>query len=235
MRAKMKVKIALDVAMTLALLFLMGYQFWGQVAHEWAGAGIFVLFIAHHLLNTSWHKALFRGHYTPLRVFQLGIDALTLAAMLALMYSSIVISRQVFSFLDIEGGMALARKLHILGSHWGLVLMSLHLGLHWRMLLGLAAKRPAPAGNPRTRVAICFAVGLAIAAYGAYVFISRDFPTYLFLQSEFVFLDYEESRLLYYLDYLALMGLFIFIAHYAAEGLRRLGGKEKNMDKAQRD
>ncbi len=27
-------KILIDVLMTLALLFLMGYQFWGEVAHE---------------------------------------------------------------------------------------------------------------------------------------------------------------------------------------------------------
>ena len=45
---KKTAKIIVDIAMTLALLFLMGYQFWGDVAHEWAGAGMFVLFLAHH-------------------------------------------------------------------------------------------------------------------------------------------------------------------------------------------
>ena len=39
-----KLKGAVDVTMSVALLFLMGYQFWGDEAHEWAGAGIFVLF-----------------------------------------------------------------------------------------------------------------------------------------------------------------------------------------------
>jgi hypothetical protein len=28
-----------DAAMTLALLFLMGYQFWGEALHEWVGVG----------------------------------------------------------------------------------------------------------------------------------------------------------------------------------------------------
>ena len=51
MNAKAKLKIVLDVAMTLALLFLMGYPWWGDVAHEWAGAGMFTLFIAHHILR----------------------------------------------------------------------------------------------------------------------------------------------------------------------------------------
>ena len=50
MNAKAKLKIVLDVTMTLALLLLMGYPWWGDVAHEWAGAGMFALFIAIPLL-----------------------------------------------------------------------------------------------------------------------------------------------------------------------------------------
>ena len=45
----------------------------------------------------------------------------------------------------------------------------------------------------------------------------------MFLRSEFVFLDYEEPKLLFLLDYLALMGLCIFIAHYIAKLVRRAG------------
>ena len=45
------VKIVVDALMTLLLLFLMGYQLWGESAHEWVGAGMLVLFLAHHILN----------------------------------------------------------------------------------------------------------------------------------------------------------------------------------------
>ena len=138
MKPKAILKIVLDVLMTLALLFLMGYQLWGEAPHEWVGAGMFVLFILHHLLNGSWHKNLLRGKYTPMRVLMLGIDTLVLIAMLLQMYSGIVMSRHVFSFLGIGGGMMLTRRLHILGAYWGFALMSLHLGLHWRRLMGMA-------------------------------------------------------------------------------------------------
>ena len=70
-----------------ALLFLMGYQFWG--AHEWSGAGMIILFIAHQACNLNWYKNLFRGRYTPIRILQCGINVLSLAAMLALLYSGI--------------------------------------------------------------------------------------------------------------------------------------------------
>ncbi len=223
MSLKAKMKIGIDTGMTLALLFLMGYQFWGEIAHEWVGAGIFALFIAHHMLNAGWYRGLCKGRYTPYRVLQLVIDTLTLAAMLALMYSSIVMSRYVFAFLPITGGMAPARRLHILGSYWGMVLMSLHLGLHWSMFLGLARKHTSAATKPsKLRAGILFVMGLLIAAYGAVAFIKRGFPTYLLLQSEFVFLDYNELPILFYVDYLALMGLCIFLSHYLTKLLRKI-------------
>ena len=155
-----------------------------------------------------------------MRTVTLCVDILVLLAMLALMYSGIVMSRHVSAFLPIESGMALARKLHILGAYWGFILMSLHLGLHWNMLLGMLRKQiKLPVSQ--TRNTALFLVSAVIAAYGVYVFISRNFATYLFLQSEFVFLDYSEPKLLFYLDYLALMGLCVFIAHYASKLFRR--------------
>lgn len=219
-----KWKRAVDVLMTATLLFLMGYQFWGEKAHEWVGIGIFVLFAAHQILNWRWYKNLFSGKYSPVRIFQIGVDVLTSFSMVVLMYSSIVLSRYVFAFLPIESGLALARRLHILGSYWGFLLMSLHIGLHWNMILGIVKRKNTAV--PRSVRAVCFIFGLTIALYGAWVFVKRDFSTYLLLQSEFVFLDYEESKVLYYLDYLSLMGMCIFISHYIGKFLRLFKRKE---------
>lgn len=72
--------------------------------------------------------------------FQTVINLLALAAMLMQIYSGIIMSRHVFAFLPIQGGMALARRLHILCSYWGFLFMSLHLGLHWGMILNVTAK-----------------------------------------------------------------------------------------------
>ncbi len=127
--------------MTLALLVLMGYHLWGDVLHEWwVGAGMLLLFLAHHILNGHWYKALGKGKYSAMRIVTLCVDTLVLVAMLAQMYSGIVMSRYVFDFLPSGGGMALARRLHILGAYWGYILLSLHLGLHWNMILGLSRK-----------------------------------------------------------------------------------------------
>ena len=69
MAAKRRIKAALDALMTLGLLFQMGYQLYAETAHEWVGAGMFALFIAHHALNAGWYKAAFRGRYTHTACF----------------------------------------------------------------------------------------------------------------------------------------------------------------------
>lgn len=215
MKSVSAVKRIVDVLMTLLLLLLMGYQLWGDAAHEWAGAGMFVLFVVHHILNRKWYKNLTKGRFTPVRVFQTCIDMLLLAAMAVQMYSGIVMSRHVFAFLPIDGGMALARRLHILGAYWGFVLMSLHLGLHWNMVLGAVKKKTGA----------LFVPGLLMAAYGAYVFYARRLADYLFLRTEFVFLDYGEPVWSFYLDYICLMGLWVFLGHYLSRGFRKTAKK----------
>lgn len=225
MKPKAVIKLAVDVLMTLALLFLMGYHFWGEILHEWVGAGMFLLFIAHHILNGHWYKTLFKGKYNVLRILTLCTTSLVLVSMLAQMYSGILMSRYVFDFLPFNGGMSLARRLHILGAYWGFLLMSLHLGLHWNMILGMFRKAAGIKSKAKSRSIIAFVVGLVIAAYGLWAFIGRDFSTYLFLKSEFVFLDYSEAKILFYIDYLALMGLCIFIAHYSTKLIRKFKKK----------
>lgn len=160
--------------------------------------------------------------------FQTVINLLALAAMLMQIYSGIIMSRHVFAFLPIQGGMALARRLHILGSYWGFLFMSLHLGLHWSMILNVVAKikNRQGAGGMRTTV-VPFLAGLAVAAYGLVVFIKRDFLDYMLLQNEFVFMDYEESKFWFFMDYLALMGVCVFLAYYGAKLLKGIGHKRK--------
>lgn len=226
MKPKQIVKISVDAAMTLGMLFLMGYHLWGDTAHEWVGAGLFLLFILHHIFNWRWWTGLFRGRYTSVRILQATINLLTLAAMLGLMVSGVILSSKVFAFLQIRGRMAFARRLHMAASYWGFLLMTAHLGLHWGMLLGMVQKAGKTKLPGRPASYWLTLPGVLVAAYGAAAMVKRDLATYLFLRAEFVFLDFSESRLLFYLDYLAIMGTFIFLAHFAAKLLRKRKGRK---------
>ena len=171
MKPKMICKIVIDIVMTLLLLVLMARQATGDSAHEWLGAGMFVIWIAHHILNFHWHRQIGKGKYSPFRILQLGGNLLLCVAMLGTMVSGIILSREVFAFLPISGG-------------------------------------------------------LALAVYGLYAFVKNQFLSYMLLLSSFVFFDFERPLPLFFAEYLANMGLFIFLAHYGAKALQsRKSGK----------
>lgn len=215
---KGKLKIAVDALMILALLFLMGYQLWGDVAHEWAGAGMFLLFLLHHGLNAPWHES---RKYTPMRAAVLLVDLLLFLAMLGLMASGVLLSNHVFAFLPLQGGAGLARLMHLVCSHWLFVLTGFHLGMHWGMFLGLARKAFGRTQPSRLRRVLLNILGGGVALYGAAVFLRRGFPDVLFLRTHFAFLDFAEPPLLFYLDYLALLGTFVFLGCSGTKFLRR--------------
>lgn len=126
-----------------------------------------------------------------------------------------LLSNHVFTFLNIHGGLSFARLLHMASSYWGFVLMSLHLGLHWGMLFGMIRRAGKGRKEASGAVKIFLSIlGTVIAAYGLTVFIRRDLLTYMLIRTQFVFLDFNEPVPLFYIDYLAMMGTFIWIAYW---------------------
>ena len=120
-------------------------------------------------------------------------------------------------FLPISGGSSWARILHMISAYWGFVFLSLHLGLHWNIMIGMTKRVLKPS---LIRTWIVRAAGLAVAGYGIYAFIRREIGSYMFLRVHFVFFDFEEPLLFFLIDYIAAMGLFVFIGHYLSEILR---------------
>lgn len=222
MSTKNTVKRILDIVMTILLLFLMGYQFWGDKAHEWAGAGMFLCFILHHILNRNWYRSLTKGKYKVMRIFQTVINVLLFLSMLGLMVSGIILSRHVFAFLPIKGGTSFARKLHMLSAYWGFILMALHIGLHWRMFWNRIKKKIS---SPVVQNILIF-LGTCYSIYGAYAFGKRRLAEYMFMQTQFVFFDFSEPVILFYIDYLSIVALFILLTYVIGTILKK-GGKTK--------
>lgn len=220
MKPKMIIKIAIDIAMTIALLLLMTYELIGQAAHEWIGIGMFVLFVAHHVLNGKWSKNLLKGRYTSLRIMQTVLVVLVLFSMFGSMVSGVILSRHALSFLSISGGRAFARSLHMIAAYWGFVFMSLHLGFHWSMMMSMAGKFVG--GPSAIRKWVLRIAAVLIAGYGVYAFVKRDIGSYMLLKNQFVFFDFEEPLVLFVFDYITVMGLFVAIGHYLSEALKKL-------------
>ena len=211
MSKKMILKIAADILMTAALPLLMCYSLVGELAHEVIGIIMFVLFIAHHVLNFGWVKNLFKGKYTIQRIVNTLINAVIFICMLGLMYSGIVISKYVFTFLHL-GGASFARTAHMLCAYWGFVLMSLHLGMHIRIIIAAMRKATKRKESKTALIITNFIFGI-ISAMGIYFFIHLKLAEYLFLRSPFVFFDFSVPVIITILEYVTVMVLFAQIGY----------------------
>lgn len=214
MGKKNAVKIAIDSALTVLLPLLMAYTLVGEAAHEWLGLAMLLLFIAHHILNIRWIKGLCKGRYAAWRILNTGANLLLLIDFVFLSVSSVVLSYHVFAFLPISGGMEFARKAHMLASYWGFVLMSVHMGLHWSMVMGMLKKAvPARKTGDAMKWASRIAVWV-VSGYGIWAFVKREIGVYLLYRSHFVFFDFDESVWSFLADYIAVMLLFAAAGYY---------------------
>lgn len=230
MKTKAKIKWLTDLLMTILLLCLMAYQVTGDTLHEWIGVTTLVVFILHNVLNIKWYSALFKGKYTALRLVRTIVNLGVLASILCLGFSGIVMSRHVFAALPINGPMATARTMHLAASYWGFVLMSVHLGLHWSMVIGAIKSTMKRKDLPSLFRWCSRLFALLAAGYGLYCFHKANILSYMFLKNQFVFFDFEQPAYLVFAEYAAMMGFFVFAAYYIAKIIGWLEKKTKRKE-----
>ena len=209
---KKKIKISVDIIMTLLFFLLTAYHWTGDTIHEYLGFSLFVFFIAHHILNFNWYKNLFKGKYSFNRFLNTFINTMLFVCMLGLMISGIMFSRKVLFFLNLGGGGMFNRRLHMLSASWGFVFISAHIGMHWGMFTSMMKLKNIKAVILRILINI---LGILIALYGIFSFIKRRLYEKMFLLIDYAFFDYDEPIILFFLDYLAIMGAFVFITYYS--------------------
>ena len=200
-KTKLKLKPMVDILMTFALLLLMSYELLGSTAHEVVGVVMFVLFVVHHVLNINWAMHLAKGRQTPIRIFQNILVLLVLISFVGSIVSGVVVSRHLFTFLNIKSTY-MANRIHMLSAYWGFVFMSLHLGLHFNMIYLMIKKKKQL--SPKVK----------IFAYGIYAFFKRDIASYLFLKNQFFLLGDNEHLPLYLFDYMSIMFSFATLSHF---------------------
>lgn len=230
MKTKAKIKWLTDLLMTILLLCLMAYQVTGDTLHEWIGVTTLVVFILHNVLNIKWYSAIFKGKYTALRLVRTIVNLGVLASILCLGFSGIVMSRHVFAALPINGPMATARTMHLAASYWGFVLMSIHLGLHWSMVIGAIKSTMKRKELPSLFRWCSRLFALLVAGYGLYCFHKANILSYMFLKNQFVFFDFEQPAYLVFAEYAAMMGFFVFAAYYIAKIIGWLEKKTKRKE-----
>ena len=218
---KNKMRILIDLSMTVLLPLLMAYSLIGETFHELCGTILFVLFITHHILNRKWYGSIFKGKYTARRVFQTVLNFLVLIVMILQPLSGILMSKHLFPFLPSLPISAQARRIHMMLAYWGYVLLCVHAGTHLTVPFRKLVQKDRKAS------VVLRVILWVVSIYGCAAFIRRGFPRYMSGRTAFAFFDYGEPIVLFLLDHLAVMVLFMMTGYLLVSGLRRTGAERK--------
>lgn len=167
MKAGKAMRVALDVALTVMIVFEMLIQFTGEFLHEVVGFAFFATVVVHIALSAAWMKKTARnakaGKLTARRTALAVIGCLLAVAVIVLGVSSVAISGILSSagFVWPLGSYALWVNVHTVSSYALCGLVVIHLAMHWAFLAS-AFKVPY---NPARRRAISTGVN-AVAALG---------------------------------------------------------------------
>lgn len=225
------VRITVDAGMYILFLLLMGYHLFENLHHEILGAAVFILFFIHNGLNWRWYKNLFKGKYTLSRSLQAGCNLLLCTAMLCTIASALMLSRDVFYFLNFTNS-GLGRKLHMVATVWTFLLESLHLGFHWEAIQKSVTKKiTLPATLAIVTKWFFRAVLLAVCLYGISAFRSRNLCNEMFLLTEFKFMDFEEPPLRFFADHAAISILVVTAGFYLKKLAVSAGRGKSNQGK----
>jgi hypothetical protein len=205
-------KLVNDLVMTILMLVAMAYYITGNMVHEVVGVVVLSLFIIHNFLNRRWYKAIFRGKYNVRRVIQIGINLLFLVTITLMIISAVLISSDLFPFIPIDNDMTL-RQIHVQTAYWGFVIMAVHIGLSWEMIIGSVRRMTGITGASRIRTIMLRVLAVLIVAYGVQSSFEGDMGSKLLFYNPFGW-SYNNSTIRFLIDHLSIMGIYVSGTHY---------------------
>lgn len=213
-------RLLLDLVAISLLLVALAYDWLGNTAHEIIGTVMFLLLVSHNIFNRRWYGTVARRTRAPRTILTRTINLSLLGTMLALLLTSVLISREVFAFLPVTSTFT-ACQIHTAVGYLALLIAAIHLGLHWTMLMGFVRSRLGitSLGNPGTIALRTLAV--AIAAYGIHSLFALNVGAKLLMKPTMEFWDFEAATPAFFGHLIGIVGLLAVCSHNALNALRR--------------
>jgi hypothetical protein len=212
-------RLAFDLIAAGLLLFGLAYWWLGNTAHELAGTGMFLLVIVHNVINRRWYGRIPMERRQGRGLFNAGITFALGLAMLALLVTSVLISNTLSGFMSAYGGFTV-RQIHTLAAYWVLVILSIHLGLRWPMIMGVARTLSGISKPNGVRTLVLRAAAAAIAFHGVWSSFELGLGTKLAMQTTLDWGNFEESVLGFFIHCVAIIGLYITPTYYVVRWMQ---------------
>jgi hypothetical protein len=226
LNGKMVFKLVNDIVMTILMLFGLAYYITGTMFHEVIGVMVLILFIFHNFLNRRWYQALFKGNFNVRRILQIAINLLFLVTMFLMMISAVMISNHLFALIPINNDMIL-RQIHVQTAYWGFIIMAIHIGFSWGIVLHSVRRMTRITGISRTRTLALRILAVLIVVYGVHSSFKGEMGSKLFIYNPFGWFS-DDSTIRFLIEHLSIMGIYICGTHYTLKFIHK---KEKEQNK----
>lgn len=204
----------LNIAMTVLLLLMLDYRFTGNEFHEISGVVLALLFIFHNVLNQRWYVAFLKGRQSTRRVLMTLVNLLLVAAMVVVLVTGVLISATVFAPLGIRSSDLFMHDLHQGSAYVSFILVAIHLGMHWAMLMAKFKNWLHIDASSLGWVITSRIVAIFVIAYGVYASFTNDIGGKLLMQRVFVGWGETPSLWEFMVDYFAIGGCYVGITHF---------------------
>jgi Domain of unknown function (DUF4405) len=201
------------------MLIAMAYYITGNMVHEVVGVVVLLLFIVHNFLNRRWYRSIFKGKHNLRRILQIGINLLFFVVMVVMMMSAVLISSELFAFIPINNDMIL-RKIHVQTAYWGYIIMAVHIGFSWEIIINSVRRMTGITGTSRIRTITLRILALLIVAYGVQSSFEGEMGSKLFIYNPFGW-SYADSTFRFLIDHLSIMGIYVCGTHYTLKFIHK--------------
>jgi Na+/proline symporter len=211
-------RLAFDLVAGGLLLLGLAYWWLGNTVHEVVGTGMFLLVIVHNVFNRRWYGRIPKEKRHGRGLLNIGITLVLLVAMLALLVTSVLISNTLSGFMSAYGGFTV-RQIHTLAAYWVLVIVSIHLGLRWPMMMGVARTLFGILKANVVRTLALRAIAIAVAAHGVWSSFELGLGTKLAMQVTLDWWNFEEAVAGFFVHCIAIAGLYMALTYYGMKWL----------------
>jgi len=139
MKTSTKTNLILDLTIFTAFLVIASPKLTGNTIHEWLAVAFSAAIVTHLLFHWHWlvevTTKFFKNFFNQSRL-NYGVDLLFFIAMTAVLFSGLMISKDVLSFFGIQLDVSRSWKtIHNLASDASVILLGIHTALHWKWIV----------------------------------------------------------------------------------------------------
>jgi hypothetical protein len=141
-------KLLLDLGAFIALLISSAPHFTGDTIHEWLGVALSGAIVVHLLLNWNWIVGITSRLFSKVakgQRFNYFLNWALFASGIMIVLSGLIISKTVVPFFGITLTENMSwKELHELSTNITMILMGLHVAVHWTWITSMFKRMFAP-------------------------------------------------------------------------------------------